>query len=898
MMAQQNVLDAQAQVNAIKAAMDLEDENIKQQINDYVSRIKSQYSSGDLSSEQYINGLNNALYKLEKQGNATKEELAEIREEIEDTKFDNLTEQFEEGAVSAAKFNEELSKMAKNNVVGEEDWEKAVEAAIGANDQLKELNDKNISMLEMDSIDDFATKRGLQQSNIDLTQKKLAEIKAAGELEHGASYNPESDPKYIAAKEELYGELKEYSEIFDEQKSFLEGELDKGYIGQQEYIDSLKAMRDSGELTAEQLSEFGEAIEDAEFELAKINFTEGKMTGTEYRSEVMKKIQNNKSGSEDERSAIQEYLSSYDTEVSISETKASLLAENDFAGKTAYLTEDIDTLTESLAFMEAAGLQNSEQYYKNTQRIVEKKKEQLELEKQRYEYEIKQSGEVLDAYSNIISYGIDELQKRQQDINDMYDDEISKLQDINDQKQRSIELTKLEQELENAKKEKVRVYTAGIGFTYQQNKAKVKEAQQNLDKFNDEQKISDLKHAQQAQNKLIEDEIKRLKDIQDYISGIKQTAEVTASLMDLKKNGIVPQNATISDAINQITQSAVNGVDGHVVSLGSQFQTYSDTYTTNSALLNQYNDEIEGKLQAISDKYTTYSQYATDKELVGNLSAQIDAKTKAADSPATKISNNVSTLTSKLTNLIGDRNFSTFVTDFKKNFGSIAVSNLSELKVTPTDYSKKLDEANAHLKAMQDQLKAQMAYAGLSNISRTGADVDKILGLKNAKYTPSKNITQKIAGTDITKTFYAVQIGNKTYYTDVQDSGNGKLADSSKIYTYAELSAAGFNRSYSSGIENGPVTYTGLAMLHGSPSSPEYVLNSDQAGTLLKNLATMTMSPYQAPKVDSYNHSASSTVYQFNGDMNLPNVQRPDQFFDELLKQANVQFPTIKENYR
>jgi hypothetical protein len=40
--------------------------------------------------------------------------------------------------------------------------------------------------------------------------------------------------------------------------------------------------------------------------------------------------------------------------------------------------------------------------------------------------------------------------------------------------------------------------------------------------------------------------------------------------------------------------------------------------------------------------------------------------------------------------------------------------------------------------------------------------------------------------------------------------------------------------------------------------------------------------------VDSYNNGGNSTIYQFNGDMNLPNVQRPDQFFDELLKQANV----------
>jgi hypothetical protein len=38
----------------------------------------------------------------------------------------------------------------------------------------------------------------------------------------------------------------------------------------------------------------------------------------------------------------------------------------------------------------------------------------------------------MDAYSNILNYGMEELQNRQKDINDMYDDEISKLQDIND----------------------------------------------------------------------------------------------------------------------------------------------------------------------------------------------------------------------------------------------------------------------------------------------------------------------------------------------------------------------------------------------------------------------------------------------------------------------------------
>ena len=45
-------------------------------------------------------------------------------------------------------------------------------------------------------------------------------------------------------------------------------------------------------------------------------------------------------------------------------------------------------------------------------------------------------------------------------------------------------------------------------------------------------------------------------------------------------------------------------------------------------------------------------------------------------------------------------------------------------------------------------------------------------------------------------------------------------------------------QGYAEGIENGPITETGPAMLHGTPSNPEYVLNSDQAYNLLENLAT------------------------------------------------------------
>jgi hypothetical protein len=77
--------------------------------------------------------------------------------------------------------------------------------------------------------------------------------------------------------------------------------------------------------------------------------------------------------------------------------------------------------------------------------------------------------------------------------------------------------------------------------------------------------------------------------------------------MDLKKNGIVPQNSTISDAINQITNSAVNNASGKIESLGTQFDSFATTYTTNSTLLALYTDELEGKLSKISDTYMTYT---------------------------------------------------------------------------------------------------------------------------------------------------------------------------------------------------------------------------------------------------------------------------------------------------
>lgn len=85
---------------------------------------------------------------------------------------------------------------------------------------------------------------------------------------------------------------------------------------------------------------------------------------------------------------------------------------------------------------------------------------------------------------------------------------------------------------------------------------------------------------------------------------------------------------------------------------------------------------------------------------------------------------------------------------------------------------------------------------------------------------------------------------------------------------------------YSNGIENGPVTYTGLAMLHGTPNNPEFVLNSDQAYTLLRNMATTKLP--ETKKVAGV--EGQNTQYIVQGDIVLENTNNPAQFWDEVSK--------------
>ena len=98
-------------------------------------------------------------------------------------------------------------------------------------------------------------------------------------------------------------------------------------------------------------------------------------------------------------------------------------------------------------------------------------------------------------------------------------------------------------------------------------------------------------------------------------------------------------------------------------------------------------------------------------------------------------------------------------------------------------------------------------------------------------------------------------------------------------------------KKYSGGLLGGPVTYTGLAMLHGSETKPEYVLNNDQAYNLLYNMSTSRLNRAEFESKFSGN---GGDIYNLYGDINLEDCDNPAEFWDAVMNSASNRWQVTK----
>ena len=202
-------------------------------------------------------------------------------------------------------------------------------------------------------------------------------------------------------------------------------------------------------------------------------------------------------------------------------------------------------------------------------------------------------------------------------------------------------------------------------------------------------------------------------------------------------------------------------------------------------------------------------------------------------------------------NLLGDR--ITYLEEYEKKYKQI-MAEIAKYEKTP---STKLADADA----------STGGTAGSSDASNSTSSA------------PSLN----------KGSYVSVKPGTK-WYSNSYGGGNSGTARSGTIKYINNGGSHPYNidglgwvkKSDIVGYKNGGmVDYTGLAMLHGTKSKPEFVLNNDQMKSMLSNF----IRPQTSSNLPSKN--ASVTNYNF-GNIELPNVSNAKQFVTELKSLVNI----------
>ena len=146
---------------------------------------------------------------------------------------------------------------------------------------------------------------------------------------------------------------------------------------------------------------------------------------------------------------------------------------------------------------------------------------------------------------------VDTLSDRKTEIQDYYDAQINALKTENDERERNIELQEKQKALDDAKRNKVRVYSASRGFTIQEDTEAITSAKNDLNKAINDNKIDELEKQKDKEVTIIEEQIKaQKKDIKSKEDEIQAWKDYKTQLTD-EHNAIVDANSAYLEAQKQ-----------------------------------------------------------------------------------------------------------------------------------------------------------------------------------------------------------------------------------------------------------------------------------------------------------------------------------------------------------
>lgn len=481
------------------------------------------------------------------------------------------------------------------------------------------------------------------------------------------------------------------------------------------------------------------------------------------------------------------------------------------------------------------------------------------------EAEIQKQQDIIDYHDNVydaltwqIQEYIDQIEKQKQIVEDYYDDEIDKINKVNDAKERTIELEKLQDEILRARKDKARVWREGIGFVYEEDRNKVKEAEQNLDDFMTQDKVNDLNNAKDQEladlDERIENWNKYLEAIQDAHDAYEDSTKEHL-LFELLH---VQTQEELYEKLHDDMQNYIFTYDQNLDAYKNSLGEYGDLNTEYTGIFDDFLDSYKEALRKFDELTQSFNDVVNSDDFLN-----------------------------------GDRNPGTLPGGGEDIYEDAMSEREAREKLA--EYSKLYFEA-----------RNRGDWQGMKHWNDTANDLRREMGWYDEIFVASDAIEAFKNGRTLQAVNGKAPEGARPGDRIVTEGGTfliiGQKADgtweSVKLDTTSTSTGSGSRnpldpietsyKGYANGLEEGPVTTTGLAMLHGTPLRPEYVLNHDQAWNLLHNFSTL--------KIPEFNktNTTNQTNYNISGDIILNDVKDPQDFWKKLMQATSNRFNVTK----
>lgn len=406
-----------------------------------------------------------------------------------------------------------------------------------------------------------------------------------------------------------------------------------------------------------------------------------------------------------------------------------------------------------------------------------------------------------------------------------------------------------------------------------------------------DKQIDEYKDLKEAADDRYDDELDKLKDLKDTLDDknddYERAQKAVVKFLNEQLDAINEQKDTVEDyydnvieaieKMNQDTQESIELAEAYEALMNAMTQKTKKVYkeglgwiwTTDAEAIKDAKKTYEDLLTSATTKEIEEQKDKTVKSLeeqIESLQNYIDSWDKVFDKFDNEKNRNLADI------LLGE-NWTEMVSNLDPQIVEDFTDAYYDLQKNLDETSKQIDELNKKkeeedeywdklIKDLQDYKGEWSDIASVYEEAQNALKAKQIMGANWEKEILDRRL-------DVLENF-------KNKY-------NAILAEIDKVDNMSTDQASGYTALRLPGYANGgEVDYTGLAVLHGTPNKPEYVLNNSQMRNLLGNLTR--------PRTTSIINNKSGAVvnnYSF-GDIELPNVTNAQQFANELKSMLNI----------